>query len=95
MWGYSCSPLCGNAKVNDAAADNGDGPNARADGLGQEECDLGQYNVDIAGMAASESWLYPCTTLQVEQAGHEHLESPRQRRRRGRHGHVGVVALGL
>lgn len=61
MWGYSCSPLCGNAKVNDAAADNGDGPNARTDGKGQEECDLGQYNVDIAGMAASESWLYPCT----------------------------------
>lgn len=60
MWGYSCNQLCGNGVVNDAAADNGDGDNARpppgmgglangavASTTGSEECDLGEYNVDL------------------------------------------------
>ena len=61
MWGYSCNQQCGNGVVNDAAADNGDGDNLRpppgmgglaapphvASTTGSEECDLGEYNVDL------------------------------------------------
>lgn len=62
MWGYSCSQMCGNGKVNDGTADNAEGDNTRPTD-GSEECDLGTYNVDIRALSAAEKWLYPCTHL--------------------------------
>jgi hypothetical protein len=36
-------------------------PGGAAPTTGSEECDLGEYNVDLVGLAAREKWLYPCT----------------------------------
>ena len=47
MYGFSCNKMCGNSKVNDETSDNSEASNNRVDGEGPEECDLGDYNVDM------------------------------------------------
>ena len=54
-----------NKRANPGADENAprsQEPGGSAPTTGSEECDLGEYNVDLRGMAAAEKWLYPCTT---------------------------------